>query len=228
MPRKPRKYLETNCYHVMTQGINKKFIFNNSNEKKYYIKKMYEVKEKFYISILAYCIMDNHSHLLLKTNNVKDLSKYMQSINSNYASYFNKMHNRVGYVFRDRFKAEGIYSEKQLYCCMKYIYNNPVKAGLCIHAGDYRFSNYKELNIENESNNEFEFIDYEIEECINFENLFQDFLSKYNINIHELKENKLILKRLVQFLVNDHSISLRKISSELEIPRESIRRLVKN
>ena len=56
-----------------------------------------------------------------------------------YGRYYNKKYNRVGYVFRDRYKSEGIHREEHLYSCIRYIYNNPVKAGLCSHAKEYSY-----------------------------------------------------------------------------------------
>ena len=73
---------------------------------------MYLINEKYNIKIIAYCIMNNHTHMLLETTDLKNLSKYMQSLNTRYGKYYNKKYNRVGYVFRDRYKAEGIYSAK--------------------------------------------------------------------------------------------------------------------
>ena len=57
---------------------------------------------------------------------------------------FNKKYKRVGYVFRDRYKAEGIYTENHLYSCIKYIHNNPVKANLCMLMKEYKYSSYNE------------------------------------------------------------------------------------
>ncbi|MGN1351462.1 MAG: transposase [Clostridia bacterium] len=131
MPRFPRNYLKTSFFHVMSQGINKNFIFEDSIDIKFYIKNMYEIKDKYNVKIIAYCIMNNHVHMLLETAGVENLSKYMHCLNTRFGQYYNKKYKRVGYVFRDRYKAEGIYSEKQLYNCIKYIYDNPVKAEIC-------------------------------------------------------------------------------------------------
>lgn len=130
MPRIPRMYLKTNCFHVITQGINKSYIFDSPTDIKYYIKGMYEIKDKYNIEIISYCIMNNHAHILLRTDLIKNLSEYMHRLNTRYGCYYNKKYRRVGYVFRDRYKAEGIYTEAHLYNCMKYIYENPVKAGI--------------------------------------------------------------------------------------------------
>ena len=77
MPRFPRNYLKTSFFHVMSQGINKNFIFEDSIDIKFYIKNMYEIKDKYNVKIIAYCIMNNHVHMLLETAGVENLSKYM-------------------------------------------------------------------------------------------------------------------------------------------------------
>ncbi len=122
MPRNPRKFLETSFFHVITQGIEKRYIFNIPEDIKYYIKLIYQIKDKHNINVIAYCIMNNHAHMLLETDKINNLSKYMHRLNMLYGIYFNKKYNRVGYVFRDRFKSEGIYSENQLYNCVQYIF----------------------------------------------------------------------------------------------------------
>lgn len=83
----------------------------------------------------------------------------MHCLNTKYVLYYNKKYKRTGYVFRDRYKAEGIYSEEQLHSCIKYIYDNPVKAGICDKAEEYEFSNYKKINFTN--TREYSFIDIE-------------------------------------------------------------------
>ena len=131
MPRIPRMYLDTEYFHVITQGLNKSYIFDSPIDIKYYIKNMYELKDKYDINIIAYCVMNNHAHILIRSRAIENLSKYMHDLNTRYGCYYNKKYKRVGYVFRDRYKAEGIYTESHLYSCIKYIYNNPVKAGIC-------------------------------------------------------------------------------------------------
>lgn len=148
MSRLPRNNMKTPFFHVITQGIEKSFIFEKPEDIKYYVKIMYKIKEEHNINIIAYCIMNNHTHMLIETKSIEQLSKYMQRINTTYGKYYNKKYSRVGYVFRDRYKAEGIYSEKHLYNCIKYIHNNPVKAGICNKAEEYPYSNYKMMKTE--------------------------------------------------------------------------------
>ena len=222
MPRIPREYIETNFFHIMTQGINKKYIFDNPVDIKYYIDIMYKLAEEHNIKLIAYCVMSNHTHVLLEVKDIKDLSKYMQRINMRYGRYYNKKYNRVGYVFRDRYKAEGIYSEKHLYSCIKYIYDNPVKAGICDYAKDYPYSNYKE-NPSAEENNTF--IDIEEDQEKRCKNVIEEVLLKNEIELTDIKKDVKKLKEIIVLLRDNYGILLRKIAEETGINREKVRQI---
>lgn len=222
MPRFPRNNLNTSFFHVMSQGINKEFIFNNAVDIKFYIKNMYEIKDKYYIEIIAYCIMNNHTHMLIKTNIIKNLSQYMHCLNTKYGLYYNKKYNRVGYVFCDRYKAEGIYSEKQLYHCIKYIFNNPVKAGICNKAEEYEFSNYRNMK-DNYEEEEYDFIDVEEDKREIGRKIVNDFLKQKGLQLNDLETNKQNLKELLIVLRKKHNISFRIISDIIHINREKLR-----
>ena len=221
MPRFPRKHIKTSFFHVITQGINKSYIFDKSEDIKYYIKLIYKLSKEHEIEIIAYCIMNNHAHMLIKTKKSDELSKYMQRLNCTYARYYNKKYDRVGYVFRDRYKSEGIYDEQHLYNCIKYIYDNPVKAGICSKAKDYPYSNYKIITKEIKENYTFMDIDNDSKIC---KELIQNFLNENDMDINDLKKNKIKLKELIVILKMEYNISLRKISEETKIGRETIRK----
>lgn len=221
MPRFPRNYLKTSFFHVMSQGINKNFIFEDSIDIKFYIKNMYEIKDKYNVKIIAYCIMNNHVHMLLETAGVENLSKYMHCLNTRFGQHYNKKYKRVGYVFRDRYKAEGIYSEKQLYNCIKYIYDNPVKAEICKKPEEYKFSNYKKIDFIDDE--EYVFIDVEEDKEIICEKLVKEFLNKKKMKMEEVRENKAELKKLIKIL-KQHKIAFRTISKTININREKLRR----
>ena len=218
MPRFPRNYIKTSFFHIMTQGINKSYIFSKEDDIKYYISSMYKLKEEHEVKIISYCIMNNHAHILIETNTLKELSKYMQRLNTKYAKYYNKKYNRVGYVFRDRYKSEGIYSDEHLYNCIKYIYDNPVKAGICKKPEDYAYSNYKKIDIE--LNEKYRFIDVDEENKITIDNYIKGFLNN-EINPNDTK----MLRGIIITLKENYNFSLRKIAEELNINREKIRRI---
>ena len=74
--------------------------------------------------------MNNHAHFLIYTQDLEDFSKFMHRVNLIYAQKYNKEKNRCGVLFRNRYESEPIYNEKYLINCIKYIHDNPVKAGI--------------------------------------------------------------------------------------------------
>ena len=156
MSRHARGEFETEFLHVIVQGIAREKIFYNAHYKNMYLQKLAECKKEYSVSVLAYCILDNHCHLLLQAENIEDLSHYMQKVNTMYAQYYNFKESRVGYVFRDRFKSQPVYHEKYLGRCLAYIHNNPVKAGVCVRAEQYGFSSLYEFVEQKENLVDFE------------------------------------------------------------------------
>lgn len=227
MPRFSRGSINTKYFHVMTQGINKSYIFDKPEDIKYYIKIMYELKNEHNLKIIAYCVMNNHTHMLIHVEKTEELSKYMQKLNSKYALYYNKKYNRVGYVFRDRYKSEGIFSERQFYTCIKYIYDNPVKAGICSKPEQYPYSNYKPSIYFYNIDSEYSFMDIEDEIEKNYADEIEKFINTKNMSIWEIRNNDEELKKIIKILKNRHNLSLRKIADVLEIGREKVRTLYK-
>lgn len=144
MARISRKSTVSNYYHVMVQGINKEYIFKNDFLKNKYKNLLIKKSKLNKIIIISYCIMSNHVHILIKTENNENLSKMMSQINSSYGKFYNKISNRVGYVFRDRYRAEPIYNINHLQNCIKYIHENPVKAGIVKRCENYLYSSFND------------------------------------------------------------------------------------
>lgn len=147
MPRLARKNLTTPFLHVMVQGVNKEFVFDDDHCIESYMKIMQEFYPNYGLEFLAYCIMSNHSHFAIYTEDVKQLSEYMYKINSKYARMYNKEHNRCGVLFRNRFQVEPIYSQKHLANCINYIHQNPVKANMVSKCEDYKYSSYNDYKM---------------------------------------------------------------------------------
>ncbi len=140
MSRIARECSDTNCFHVMVQGIAKEYIFDTDEMKNTYIYNLNRFKVDDDIKIIAYCVMDNHCHLLLFVPSVEKLGHFMRRVNTMYAQYYNYKNERVGYVFRDRFKSQAIYDTKYVGNCLCYIHNNPLNAGIVHNAEDYKYS----------------------------------------------------------------------------------------
>jgi len=226
MPRVPRFYSDTSYFHVMTQGIKKEFIFNQPQDAKRYISILYNTKDECKINIIAYCIMNNHAHLLLKALKIENLSKFMQKVNGKYAKFYNKKYERVGYVFRDRFKSEGIYTEQNLHNCVAYIYNNPVKAGICNSPEEYPFSNYKyNRNMNYETCEEYDFIDTQEDKEKQCENLVNEYMKKEK-QFNTLLEQQASFKKLIMMLQNNYKTHLEAIERCTGISKSQIKNII--
>ena len=141
MARKPRVHYEGALYHVITRGNNRDFIFRETDMKQLYIEKVVKYIEKYRVKLYAYVIMDNHAHLLIEVSD-EPLSKVMQLIQQTFTQSYNKMKKRTGYVFEQRYKAIVCDKEAYLLSLIKYIHQNPIRAGIADI--DYEWSSHKE------------------------------------------------------------------------------------
>lgn len=150
MGRSPRIEYYGAIYHVIHRGNNKSFIFELDDDKVYLLKIMAEVKELFDFTILAYAIMDNHYHFLIKTHNIP-LSRIMHRINTRYAKYYNRKYERTGSPFEDRYRGLLVENESYLIRLIKYIHNNPVYANICSSMNEYKWSSdvFYRMNLDN-------------------------------------------------------------------------------
>lgn len=141
MPRHQRILSENGTYHVMMRGNEKKNLFHDQEDKQKFIETLFAKKEETGFLVYAYCLMDNHVHLLVREGSER-LATMMKRINGSYAYYFNQKNHRVGHLFQDRFKSEPIGDDRHLLAVIRYIHNNPVKAQLVEKPEQYRWSSY--------------------------------------------------------------------------------------
>ncbi len=141
IPRHARNKGEFCIYHVILRGNEKKNIFFTEEEKQRFKETLSKMMVKYNFKTHAFCIMDNHVHLIINDNG-NDISKIMKSINISYAYFYNRIHRRCGHLFQDRFRSEIIKDEVYFLQVSKYIHNNPVKAGIVKSAGEYKWSSY--------------------------------------------------------------------------------------
>ncbi|MBR1653740.1 MAG: transposase [Clostridia bacterium] len=144
MPRIARKDLNTPYLHVMIQGVNKEYVFNNNYYKEVYLKTIDVHKSDYNLEILAYCMMNNHAHFAFYVEDKVELAKLMHKVNTKYAKMYNEKNNRCGVLFRNRYQIEPIYNVKHLVNCINYIHQNPVKAGIVSKCEDYKYSSFKD------------------------------------------------------------------------------------
>ena len=207
MPRKSRVLLSGKVCHNIVQGINKEYIFKENQDKIKYLNLLRKYYEEYKIDIICYCIMNNHTHLILYSEEIKNISMFMKRVNSIYAMYYNKKYNRVGYVFRDRYKSILILSRKQLYKCIKYIHMNPVKANIVKNEWEYLFSSYKDYF------NKSGFLNQRILDFLFYKS--QNYIEKFkSIPYEDIYNEKVKIKEILKKYLNDEKIGLDNIMNE--------------
>ena len=140
MPRYPRQYSKTGIYHIMLRGNERKDIFIDEEDKEKFIKIVFKKKADKAFKLYAYCIMDNHLHLVIKEQK-ETISQIIKKIAISYAYYFNNKYRRVGHLFQDRYKSETIEDEAYLLSAIRYVHNNPEKANIT-KKEKYKWSSY--------------------------------------------------------------------------------------
>lgn len=143
MPRHARKRAESGIYHIMLRGINQQQIFEDEGDNLKFLQILKECKELCGFRLLAYCLMGNHVHLLLKEG-PESLEHVFKRIGGRFVYWYNVKYQRVGHLFQDRFKSEPVDSDAYLLTVIRYIHQNPVKVGLCERPEDYPYSSWKE------------------------------------------------------------------------------------
>lgn len=189
----------------MVQGINKEYIFKDERYINRYIQLMKRNLEGKDLEIIAFCIMNNHAHLLMKVENIKELSEYIRKVNGTYAKYYNYMEKeRVGYVFRDRYKSEPIMEKGQIFTKeeLEFICNS----------NTYCYEQFLDININ-------------IEEKIN--NAISEFIKKENKKVFEIFQKDDILKKLIRYLKSQKNIKYTDIMRRLDITKGTMERLKK-
>lgn len=139
-----RVWFEGAMYHVTARGNRKDDIFIDQLDFEAYmrmLKEAFEYFEEHNYKLMAYCLMSNHIHLMIKTD-TKPLGDLISRVHSIYTKYFNKKHDYEGHLFQGKYYADVIKDEEQLYSVSRYIHLNPVRAKIVNSPEKYRWSSY--------------------------------------------------------------------------------------
>ena len=240
MPRTARIKSSTGIYHIITRGINQQNIFSSDDDYERFLHTLIRYCRKSTSEIYAYCLMDNHIHLLLREGQ-EPIATTMKKIGTSYVYYYNWQYNRKGHLFQDRFKSEPVEDDAYFLTVLRYIHLNPIKAGIADDLASYPYSSYSEytdkaklinpifaLNMFNQEN------DQAIEEFINFHHqpnddncldiaqkrdTFSDKMirqlvtKKYNIEVATLSNiNPVTQKKVLSYLKELKGCSIRQLA----------------
>ena len=145
MPRSARIKSSTDIYHVMFRGIDRQKIFNEKSDYYRYLSILKKCKELSGFKLYAYCLMPNHVHLLIKVGE-EPIDVLTKRLGTSYVHWFNDKYDRVGHLFQDRFKSENVEDEEYFFTVLRYIIQNPFKAGLERKIGTYSWTSYHEYS----------------------------------------------------------------------------------
>ena len=143
MPRKARIKSSTGIYHVIMRGINRQRIFEDEEDYKKYLWELKRFQEICGYQLYAWCLMPNHIHILIREGN-EPLEQVFRRIGASFIYWYNMKYERIGHLFQDRYKSEPVEDSAYLLTVVRYIHQNPVKAGICKKPADYRYSSYSE------------------------------------------------------------------------------------
>lgn len=143
MSKKHREISILDYYHVIIRGNNKMWIYGKRGDRQ----RMKDIlEEKLFdmpsIELYAYCIMSNHLHMLIRAD-IDELARFMARITTSFAMSYNERYGQSGHVFQGRYLREAIQSEHSFWAVLRYIHNNPLKAGIVTRYKAYNWSSAK-------------------------------------------------------------------------------------
>lgn len=133
MPRVARKKSRSGIYHVILRGVNKQTIFEDDEDRLRLLDILRRYKQICNLKFYAYCLMDNHIHLLMRETD-ESIGLSIKRISSSYVHWYNAKYERCGHLFQERFRSENVESKRYFLTVLRYIHQNPVKAGLAVNA----------------------------------------------------------------------------------------------
>lgn len=144
MSRLSRTISGSGVYHILFRGVNQQNIFEEASDYEKLKETILIVKEEMGFEIYAYCFMSNHVHIVLKEKNAGDISLIMKRILTKYARWYNIKYGRSGALIANRYKSVPIEIDEYFLQLIRYVHQNPVKAGIVNEIGEYPYSSYGE------------------------------------------------------------------------------------
>ena len=139
MSRVARFILTDVPYHITQRGNFQQVVFLEDEDRKFYLDRLSQYSRKWKLDVLAYCLMNNHVHLVVIPREKNSLAKSLGTLNMCYSQYFNKKHDRQGHLWQARFYS-AMMDEGHLHAAVRYVECNPVRAGLVRYPWDWAWS----------------------------------------------------------------------------------------
>jgi len=144
MPKIRPAYLPEQYYHFYNRGAHRLSIFREPANYLFLLRKMKEYAAKFDLSLIAYVLMPNHYHFLIRQNGEQEAGLFPRYLFNSYSKAYNKRYEHSGTLLEDNYKVKPIQHTSHLLHLCRYIHGNPVKDGLVADPADWEYSNYPE------------------------------------------------------------------------------------
>jgi putative transposase len=131
-------------YHIYNRGCNRQRIFLENENYSYLLRLLHQKLRKFQIKMIAFCLMPNHYHFLVRQESNCPVNQAIQSVFNSYTKAVNKRYGRTGTLFEGPFRAKCVHKQNYLLRICRYIHCNPVKAKLASAPELWRYSNYSD------------------------------------------------------------------------------------
>ncbi len=134
----------------MAKGVDGRVIFVDDHDRRYFLDSLRRICRESSVDVLAYCLMGNHFHLAVQVSAIP-LSSVMHRLQTGYATTFNGRHDRIGHLFQARYRAKLCMDDAYLAVLIRYIHQNPVRAGMVAAPGDWPWSSFKQMEAKQEA-----------------------------------------------------------------------------
>ena len=158
MARAARQISETGLYHILFRGVNKQHIFEEAEDYEKLKAILISLKKEMGYKIYAYCFMSNHVHILLEEKSTGDISQIMKRLLTKYARWYNIKYKRSGALIANRYKSKPVEVDEYFLGLIRYIHQNPKKAGIVTEINEYEWSSYNEYINEEQGLADKEFV----------------------------------------------------------------------
>ena len=142
MPYREDEFAPDQYYHIFNRGAGREPIFFNPDNYNHCLNLMRKYAPKYEVTVIAYCLMPNHYHFLIRQETDQPLSKFINVLFNAYVQAINHQQMRTGTLFEGRFRHVRVDRDEYLVHLCRYIHNNPVKANLVKVPGDWQYSDY--------------------------------------------------------------------------------------
>jgi len=192
MPYRNTEFTKGQYYHIYNRGAGRSKIFFIEDNYRYLLDLIQKHMGKYGISIIAYCLMPNHYHFLLKQMTDEPISKFINVLFNAYVQALNRQQSRSGTLLEGRFKHVCVDDWNYLSQLCRYIHRNPVKAGLVSKPEDWSYSNFREwVGMRNS----------ELKDDVFIKTHFQD-PEEYRIFVNDVQDEEKNLERIGKYILD--------------------------